>query len=92
LPSDLNEDDRKCLQSGLMPLIPAKDVAGCGVMTWTPLTKEGGFSVRSKTRLASDHSGGSVRFEIQELNGVVVVSLCCADALLDLFVFCSRRG
>jgi hypothetical protein len=57
--SDLNEDDHKCLQSGLMTLVPAKDVAGRGTMTWMPLTKEGGFSARSKVRV----------------NGVVVLSL-----------------
>jgi hypothetical protein len=73
--SDLNEDDHKCLQSGLMTLVPAKDVAGRGIMTWMPLIKEGGFSVRSKVRIISVHSGGSVCFTIRELNGVVVISL-----------------
>jgi hypothetical protein len=73
--SDLNEDDHKCLQSGLMTLVPAKDVAGRGIVTWIPLLKEGGFSIRTKVRVISVHSGGSVRFKIRELNGVVVISL-----------------
>jgi hypothetical protein len=73
--SDLDEDDHKCLQSGLMTLVPAKDVAGRGIVTWIPLLKEGGFSVRSKVRVISGHSGGSVRLKIPELNGVIVISL-----------------
>jgi hypothetical protein len=74
--SDLDEDDQKCLQSGLMTLVPAKDAAGRGIVTWVPMLKERGFSSRSKVRvIRSVHSGGSVRFKIRELNGVIVISL-----------------
>jgi hypothetical protein len=48
--SDLNEEDRRCLQSGLITLVPEKDKAGRGIMTWMPMLN-GGLSVGSKVRL-----------------------------------------
>jgi hypothetical protein len=48
--SDLNEEDRKCLQSGLMTLVPEKDKAGRGIMTWMPILREGA-SGDSKVRV-----------------------------------------
>jgi hypothetical protein len=48
--SDLNEEDQKCLQSGLMTLVPEKDKAGRGIMTWMPMLK-GSFSVGSRVRV-----------------------------------------
>jgi hypothetical protein len=92
--SDLDKDDRTCLQSGLMTLA-VKDVAGRGIMTWMPMLKEEGVTARSKVRVTSVHCGGSIRFTIRELNGVLVLSLyrfTHADALLTLFIFCGRRG
>ena len=48
--SDLNEADKKCLQSGLMTFAPEKDMAGRAIMTWLPMLK-GGASVDSKVRV-----------------------------------------
>jgi hypothetical protein len=97
--SDLNEDDHKCLRSGLMTLLPAKDVAGRGIITWIPLLKDGGFSVRSKVRVISVHSG-SVRFKIRELTSVIVISLyLCSGAAYFIYLLrpprmkkCKRKG
>jgi hypothetical protein len=48
--SDLNEEDQKCLKSGLMTLVPEMDKAGRGIMTWMPMLK-GSFSVGSRVRV-----------------------------------------
>jgi hypothetical protein len=48
--SDLNEEDQKCLESGLMTLVPEKDKAGRGIITWMPMLK-GSFSVGSRVRV-----------------------------------------
>jgi hypothetical protein len=48
--SDLDEDDKKCLASGLMTLVPEKDKAGRGILTWMPMVKDG-FTLLCKVRL-----------------------------------------
>jgi hypothetical protein len=45
--SDLNEEDKQCLQSGLLTSVPVRDKAGRGIMTWMPMLR-GGLSVGSK--------------------------------------------
>jgi hypothetical protein len=63
--SDLNEEDQKCLQRGIMTLVPEKDKAGRGIMTWMPMLKEG-LSVVSKVRViyvrGHREGGNAVRF------------------------------
>jgi hypothetical protein len=78
LRSDLSEEDQKCLQSGLMTLVPEKDKAGRGIMTWMPMLK-GGFSVGSKVRVANIRAQTGNRCQISVLNVVIVISLhvCC---------------
>jgi hypothetical protein len=48
--SDLNEEDKECLQSGLMTSVPVRDKAGRGILTWMPMLR-GGVSVDSKVRV-----------------------------------------
>lgn len=39
--SDLDQEDRTCLESGLMTLLPVRDRAGRYVMTWMPAFRDG---------------------------------------------------
>ena len=39
--SDLNQEDRTCLESGLMSLLPVRDRAGRCVITWMPAFRDG---------------------------------------------------
>jgi hypothetical protein len=38
--SDLDQEDRKCLESGLMTLLPVRDRAGRCILTWMPAFRE----------------------------------------------------
>ena len=95
--SDLNEDDQICLQSGLMTLVPEKDMAGRGIMTWIPLLipmVKGGFSVVSKVRVISVHRWESVRFKIRELTCVILVIspyVLCRCAACFIYILRPRR-
>ena len=51
--SDLDDDDKICLQSGLLTLVPEKDMAGRAIMTWIPMLKGAGFPVISKVRVTN---------------------------------------
>jgi hypothetical protein len=63
--SDLSEEDKICLKSGLMTLVPEKDMAGRGIMTWMPMLNREGFSVGSKVRVINVQSESplALRFE-----------------------------
>jgi hypothetical protein len=49
--SDLNEEDKKCLQSGLMTLLPEKDRAGRRILTWMPIMLTQEMALRSRVRV-----------------------------------------
>ena len=87
--SDLNEEDQICLQSGLMTLVPEKDTAGRGIMTWMPTLTGGGFSVVSKVRVISVQGGSPFALRaILELTGAIVISLyeCRCAACFTFFL------
>lgn len=70
---DLDEEDRKCLESGIMQILPAQDRAGRSVLFWN-ISLRGTFSTISRQRVQFyGLQAGSDSLSVQQ-KGMVIVS------------------
>lgn len=70
---DLDEDDIRCLESGIMQLLPARDRAGRGIFFWN-MCLRGSHSVLSKRRVQFYGLQVGSEADVVQQRGMVIIS------------------
>ncbi len=69
---DLNEDDRKCLRSGIMQILPARDCAGRGILFWNVCLRGSHSSLSQQRVQFYGLQVGSEPVEVQH-RGMIII-------------------
>lgn len=70
---DLNENDMRCLESGIMQILPTRDRAGRAVLFWN-ICLRGNHSVLSRQRVQFYGLQAGSESEVVQQRGMVILS------------------